>query len=82
MPVNVHGIVIPLPMFEAKSRSKMVILGHPSGSYAQKCKRNLDDGSCAMAISAANGSEQVMFVTTFPENKRDIFASSSANLYT
>ena len=81
MPVSVHGIVIPVPIFLARSGSEQVILGRPWETYARKCERNLDDGSCEITISAVDGSEQVTFVTTFPGDNRDRFASSSGNLY-
>jgi len=81
VPVNVHGIVIPVRIFFARSGSEQVILGRPWETYARKCKRNVDNGSCEITISAVDGSEQVMFVATFPADKRDRFASSSGNLY-
>ena len=46
VPVDVHGIVIPVPIFLARSGSRQVIFGRPWESYARKCERNLDDGSC------------------------------------
>jgi len=81
VPVNIHGIVIPVPSLLARSTSEQVILGRPWETYARKCERNLDDGSCGITISAVDGSEQVTFVATFPGDKRDKFASSSGNLY-
>ena len=81
VPVNVHGIVIPVPILWGRSRSEQVILGRPWETYARKCERNLDDGSCEITISAVDGSEQVTLVATFPGDKRDRFASSSGNLY-
>jgi hypothetical protein len=79
--VNVHGIVIPVPIFLARSGSKQDILGRPWQTYTQKCERNMDNGSLEITISAVDGSEQVTFVATFPGDKRDRFASSSGNLY-
>jgi hypothetical protein len=79
--INVHGIVIPIPIFFTISGSEHVILGRRWERYARKCERNLADGSVKITISAVDGSEQVMFVATFPEDKRDRFTSSSGNLY-
>jgi len=81
VPVNVHRIVIPVPICLARSGSEQVILGRPWATYTRKCERNLDDGSCEIIISAVDGSKEVMFVATFPGDKRDRFASSSGNLY-
>jgi len=81
VPVNVHGIVIPMPIGLARSGSEQVILCRPWETYARKCERNLDDGSGEITISDVDGSEQVMFVATFPGAKPDRFASSSGNLY-
>jgi hypothetical protein len=81
VPVNVHDIVIPVLIYLARSGSEQVILGRPWETYARKCERNLDDGSCEITISGVDGSEQVTFVATFPGDKRDRFASSSGNLY-
>jgi hypothetical protein len=80
VPVNVHGIVIPVPIFLARSGSQQVILGRPWETYTRKCERNLDDGSCKITISAVDGSEQVTFVVIFPGDKRDRLASSLGNL--
>jgi len=82
VPITVHGIVIPRPIFSAKSGSKQIIVGRPWETYARKCEGNLDDGSCEITISAVDGSEQVTFMATFLGDKRDRFASSSGNLYT
>jgi hypothetical protein len=81
VPVNVHGIGIPVPMFLARSASEQGILGRTWVTYPRKCERNLDDGSCEITISAVDGSEQVTFVATFPGDKTERFASSSGNLY-
>jgi len=81
VPVKGHGIVIPVPIFFAKSGSKQVILGRRWESYPRKCDRNLDDGSCEITIFAVDGSELVTIVATFEGEKRDRFASSSGNLY-
>jgi hypothetical protein len=81
VPGNILGIVIPVPIFIARSGSEQVILDHSWETFARKSERNLDDGSCEIIISAVDGSEQVTFVTTFPGEKRDRFASSSGNLY-
>ena len=78
--INIHGIVT-VRIFLAKSGSKQVVMGHRRQTYARKCERNQDDDSCEISISAVDGSEQVMFVATFPVDKRDKFASSSGNLY-
>ena len=74
--VNIHGIMIPMPIVLAKSGSEQVILCHPWETYAQQCERNLDNGSCEITITAIDGSEQVTFVATFPGDKRDRFTSS------
>jgi hypothetical protein len=50
MPVNAHGIISPMSISGAKSGSEQGILGHPWATYAQKCKRNLDDGRCEITI--------------------------------
>jgi len=81
VPINVHGIIIFKPTCFAKARSQQFILGCPWVSYARKCKRNMDDGSCKTTIAAVDGSEQVTFLTTFPGDKRARFSSSSGNLY-
>ena len=81
VPVNVHGIVIPVPIFLAKSGCEQVILGRPWETYTRKCERNLDNSSCEITISAVDGSEQVTFVATIPGDKRDRVASSSGNIY-
>jgi len=81
VPVNVHGIVIPVPICLARYGSEQVIVGCPWELYARKSERNLDDGSCKITISAVDGSEQVTFVTTFLGDKRDRLGSSSGNLY-
>jgi len=81
VPVNVHGIVIPLPIFFARSGAEQVFLGYPWDRYALKCQSNLDYGSCEITISAVDGSEQVMFVSSFRGDKRVRFGSSSGNLY-
>jgi len=81
MPVNVHGVVIPVPIFLAKYGSEQVVLGRPRETYDRKCDRNLDDGNCEITISAVDGSDQVTFVPTVPEDERDIFVHSSGNLY-
>jgi len=81
VPVNVHGIVIRVPIFLARSGSEQDILGRPWETYTRKCERNLDDGSCEITMSAVDGSEKVMFVATFPGDKRDRFPSSLGNLY-
>jgi hypothetical protein len=81
VPVNVHGIVIPVPIFLARSGFEKVIMGRPWETYAPKCERNLDDGSCEITISAVDGSERVTFVATFLEDKLDRFARSLGNLY-
>jgi len=80
MPVNFHDIVIPVPIFLARSRSEQVFMGRPWETYARKCERNQHDGSCEITISAIDVSEQVTFVPTFPGDKRDRFASNSGNL--
>jgi len=80
VPINAHVIVLPVSNFLAKSESEQVFLGSPSESNPGMCKRNLDDGSCEITISAVNGSERVMSVTTCPGDKRDRFASRSGNL--
>jgi len=82
MPVNVNGITIPGHNVLAKFWSEQFILGHPWVTCAQKCERNQDDGSCEITISLINRPEQVTFVTTWLEDKRDRFASCSGNLYT
>jgi hypothetical protein len=81
VPVNVHGIIIPVPIVLAKSGSEQGILGGPREPQNRKCERNLDDSICEIAIPAFNESQQVTFVTTFPHAKRDRFASSSGNIY-
>jgi len=81
VPINVHGIVIPVPIVFARSGSEQGILGHPWETYARKCERNLDDGSCEITISAVDGSGQVTFVAPFPGDKGDRFASSAGTLY-
>jgi len=81
LPVNVPGIVIPVPIILAKSGSEQVIFGRPLETYPQKCQRNMEDGSCEITDSAVDGSDQVTFVATFPGDKMDRFASSSENLY-
>jgi hypothetical protein len=65
VPINLHGIVIPIPIILANSRSEQVILGCHWKTYTRKWKRNLDDRSCEITISAINRLEQVMFVATF-----------------
>jgi hypothetical protein len=81
VPVNVHGIVIHVPIFLARSGSEQVILGRPWETYAWKCERNVDNGSYEITISAVDGSEQVTFVATLLGDKRDRFASSLGDLY-
>ena len=81
VPINVHGIVIPVPIILEKFGSEQVILGRPWETYGQSCERNLDNGSCQITISAIDGSEQVTFVVTFPTDKRGRFAISSGNFY-
>jgi hypothetical protein len=65
VPVSINCIVIPAPNILARSRSNQVIMGRPGETYARKCERNLDDGSCEITISAVNESEKVTFVATF-----------------
>jgi len=75
MPVNVHGTVISVHIFLAKSISEQVILGRPWETDAPKSERNLDNGSCKITFSAVDGSEQVMVIATFPGKMMDRFAS-------
>jgi hypothetical protein len=79
--IEVHGIVIHVPVFLAASGSVQVILGCPWDTYACKCERNLDDGSCKITITAVDGLEQVMFVATYLGDQRDWFASNLGNYY-
>jgi len=81
VPVNVHGIIIFVPIFLAKFGSEQVILGRPWETYARQGERILDNGTCDIAIPAIDGSEQVMIVVTLQGDKRDGFASSSGNVY-
>jgi len=78
---NVHGIVIPVLIFSAKSGSKQVILHRPRETFARKCESNLDDGSCKSTLCTADGSEQVSFVATCQGDNTDRFASGLGNLY-
>jgi len=55
--VNVHGIIIAMPIFLAQCRSEQVILGCRLETYAPKSEKNPDDGSYEIAISAGDGSE-------------------------
>jgi len=80
VPIYAHVIILSVSNFLAKSESKQVFLGSRLQTYAAMCERNLDDGSCEITISAVNGSQQVMSVTTFPGDKRDRFGSRSGNL--
>ena len=81
VPVDVHGIVIPVPIFLATSGSEQVIVRRPWESYARKCEKNLDEGSCEITISAIDWSEQVTFVASSPGDNRDRVTCSSGNIY-
>jgi hypothetical protein len=70
-----------MPVFLAASGSEQVTVGLPLETYTHKCERNLDDGSCEITITPVDGSEQVMFVATYPGDKRDRFVSNSGNFY-
>ena len=76
VPIEVHGVTLSVPVFLAHTRSEQVILGRPWEAHAHKCERNLDDGSCEITITAANGTKQVTFVATYSGDKRDRFATS------
>ena len=76
VPIEVHGVTLSVPVFLAPTGSRQVILSRPWEAHARKCVRDLDDGSCGITISAADGTEQVTFVATYPGDRRDHFTTS------
>ena len=74
--IEVHGFTLSVPVFLAPTVSEQVILGRPWEAHACKCERNHDDGSCEITLTAADGTEQVTFMATYPCDKPDRFAMS------
>jgi hypothetical protein len=65
--VKVHDMVMSVAILLRRFKSEQVFLSRPWDTYARKCERNLDNGSCKITIPAVDGSEEVMFVALFLE---------------
>ena len=76
IPIEVHGVTLSVPVFLAPTGSGQVILSCPWEAHARKCERDLDDGSCGISNTAADSTEQVTFVASYPGDRRNRFATS------